>query len=122
MGSAGLPWGKIIFKCAMYTTGGIFTYKLLVPSPQELEKSLGIKDKDYSSKQNDRIRFIELSKEGYSYEAITKIIAKEKLKAYKEFSKEEAAKEVEKAKEMEKAEKDVISRSLESAASTLLGK
>jgi len=122
--SGQFPWGRFLFKTALCTGVTIYVYKNFVPGPEQIEKSRSSHGKDYSAHMNDQARYIELSKQGYSYQTITRIIAKEKKERIQKHI--AAAKEEEVAKiaqeQNSQVEKDGISQSVESAASTLLGK
>jgi len=108
------------------TLGGVLTYglyKLLVPKDEDVRKVIG-QSKNY--RHDDWHRMMELSSQGYNYEAATKIIAMEKKKKFDKMYAEEKAKKLQELRELEEKKKPEaplfnLPAAVENACQTLLG-
>jgi len=73
--------GSVLFKTALATGGVVVLYRTFVPSEEQMQEALIEKHGD----QTDDLRMLkDLSAQGYSYQAITQIIKKEKFERIQE--------------------------------------
>jgi len=106
--------------------GGLLTYglyKLTVPKEEHIRTVINNSER---YRDGDWHRLMELSAQGYSYEAVVKIIQMEKKKKYDKLYEEEKAKKQKELKELEEqklreAPLFNLPAAVESACQTLLG-
>jgi len=86
MAPQGSVFGKLV-KTAVVGVGMIGFYKMFVPNEKQIQKYL---ESNYGHANNDLGKLQELSRKGYSYEAICRIIKAEKMEQFEEQKKKEA--------------------------------
>jgi len=80
-------FGSVLLKSGIAGAGLVGVYKLFVPSE---EKMAAFYSEKYGDQTDDLRQLKELSAKGYSYQAITKIIAKERKEKIHEMKQREA--------------------------------
>jgi len=84
-------FGSVLLKSGIAGAGLVGVYKLFVPSE---EKMAAFYSEKYGDQTDDLRQLKELSAKGYSYQAITKIIAKERKEKIHEMKQREAEERV----------------------------